>query len=117
MIDRVATGETNSQVARALGIAEATVREHPEHAFHELEVSTRTGAVARAAPTAHRTPPPRCRWRYAVRVRARRAVSSSTRCEPIIAAITLLHTVSGSAAVTAAHNRSSWWSMGSVRRS
>jgi len=50
VIDRVATGETNSQVARALGIAEATVREHPEHAFHELEVSTRTGAVARAAP-------------------------------------------------------------------
>ena len=49
VIDRIATGETNSQVARALGISEATVRKHLEHAFQKLEVSTRTGAVARAA--------------------------------------------------------------------
>ena len=49
VIDRIATGETNGQVARGLGIAEATVRKHLEHAFHKLGVSTRTGAVARAA--------------------------------------------------------------------
>jgi DNA-binding CsgD family transcriptional regulator len=49
VIDHIATGDTNGQVARELGIAEATVRKHLEHAFRKLQVSTRTGAVARAA--------------------------------------------------------------------
>ena len=49
VIERIATGETNHQVATALGISEATVRKHLEHAFQKLDVSTRTGAVARAA--------------------------------------------------------------------
>ncbi|MGI9028857.1 MAG: response regulator transcription factor [Ilumatobacteraceae bacterium] len=48
VLDLVRAGLTNAQVARALGISPATVRKHLEHAFHKLDVSTRTAAVARA---------------------------------------------------------------------
>lgn len=44
----IAGGDTNRQVARALGISEATVKTHLAHIFTKLEVSSRTAAVARA---------------------------------------------------------------------
>ena len=49
IVNRVALGETNRQIAHALHIAEATVRKHLEHAFRTLDVSTRTAAVNRVA--------------------------------------------------------------------
>jgi DNA-binding CsgD family transcriptional regulator len=49
VVDLVASGATNAQVAATLGIAPATVRKHLEHAYEKLDVSTRTAAVARAA--------------------------------------------------------------------
>ena len=48
IIDLVATGATNTQIATELGISASTVRKHLEHAYAKLEVSTRTAAVARA---------------------------------------------------------------------
>lgn len=44
----VARGWTNRQVARELGISEATVKTHLVHAFSTLSVANRTGAVVRA---------------------------------------------------------------------
>ena len=43
----VRDGDTNQQIAHALGISAATVRKHLEHVFAKLGVSTRTAAVAR----------------------------------------------------------------------
>jgi DNA-binding CsgD family transcriptional regulator len=47
IIDHVARGDTNRQIASALRVSEATVRKHLEGAFRKLGVSTRTAAVAR----------------------------------------------------------------------
>ena len=44
----VAAGHTNAQIARRLGISEATVRTHLEHIYRLLQVSSRTAAVTRA---------------------------------------------------------------------
>jgi DNA-binding NarL/FixJ family response regulator len=44
----VAVGHTNAQIARRLGISEATVRTHLEHIYRLLQVSSRTAAVTRA---------------------------------------------------------------------
>jgi DNA-binding NarL/FixJ family response regulator len=44
----VAAGHTNAQIARRLGICEATVRTHLEHIYTRLGVSSRTAAVAHA---------------------------------------------------------------------
>jgi DNA-binding CsgD family transcriptional regulator len=46
----VAAGCTNAQVARAMGVSEATVRKHMENAFSRLDVGTRTAAVAKVLP-------------------------------------------------------------------
>ena len=46
----VAVGHTNAQIARRLGISEATVRTHLEHIYQRLHVSSRTAAVTRAFP-------------------------------------------------------------------
>lgn len=43
----VAAGYTNSQMARRLGIADATVRKHLENTFERLQVHSRAAAVAR----------------------------------------------------------------------
>ena len=48
----VAGGYTNSQVARRLGVSEATVRKHLENIYDRLQVSSRTAAVTRAFATA-----------------------------------------------------------------
>ncbi|HEX3194676.1 MAG TPA: response regulator transcription factor [Streptosporangiaceae bacterium] len=46
----LAAGHTNTQIARRLGISEATVRTHLEHIYDRLQVSSRTAAVTRAFP-------------------------------------------------------------------
>lgn len=47
ILRRVATGAGNTQIARALGVSEATVRKHLENVFLRLDVRSRTEAVAR----------------------------------------------------------------------
>jgi DNA-binding NarL/FixJ family response regulator len=47
VLDLVAEGATNAQIAAALCVSPATVRKHLEHAYSKLHVSTRTAAVAR----------------------------------------------------------------------
>jgi len=44
----VATGQTNNQISRQLGISEGTVRSHLENIYQRLEVSSRAAAVTRA---------------------------------------------------------------------
>lgn len=44
----VATGQTDRQIARQVGIAETTVRKHLQHVFERLQVNSRAAAVARA---------------------------------------------------------------------
>jgi DNA-binding CsgD family transcriptional regulator len=46
----VATGHTNAQIARRLGVSEGTVRIHLQNIYARLHVSSRTAAVARAFP-------------------------------------------------------------------
>jgi len=47
LLGLVATGLTNRQTARRLGVSEHTVRKHVENIFERLQVSTRTAAVNR----------------------------------------------------------------------
>ena len=47
ILDLVAGGAANAQIATALGLSPATVRKHLEHVYGKLGVSTRTAAVAR----------------------------------------------------------------------
>jgi DNA-binding CsgD family transcriptional regulator len=46
ILELVADGLTNAQVARTLWISPGTVRKHLENAYEKLDVHTRTGAVA-----------------------------------------------------------------------
>lgn len=46
ILELVAQGLTNAQVARTLWISPGTVRKHLENAYEKLNVHTRTGAVA-----------------------------------------------------------------------
>jgi DNA-binding CsgD family transcriptional regulator len=50
IVERVARGQCNAEIARELGIATATVAKHLEHAYGKLGVSTRTAAAALLAP-------------------------------------------------------------------
>jgi DNA-binding CsgD family transcriptional regulator len=50
ILRRVASGASNTQIARALGVSEATVRKHLENIFLRLHVASRTEAVARVRP-------------------------------------------------------------------
>jgi DNA-binding CsgD family transcriptional regulator len=50
LLHLVAAGHTNTQIARRLGISEATVRTHLENIYKRLHVSSRTAAVTRAFP-------------------------------------------------------------------
>jgi DNA-binding NarL/FixJ family response regulator len=47
----LATGANNRQIARQLHIAEGTVRKHLEHAYAKLGVSTRTAALVKVLTT------------------------------------------------------------------
>jgi DNA-binding CsgD family transcriptional regulator len=46
----LASGRTNTQIARQLGISEGTVRTHLENIYTRLNVSSRTAAVTRVSP-------------------------------------------------------------------
>lgn len=48
VLRQVATGAGNTQIARTLGLSEATVRKHLENVFLRLGVRSRTEALARA---------------------------------------------------------------------
>ncbi len=48
LLDLVAAGYTNAQIARRLDIAEGTVRKHVENIRRRLQVPSRTAAVTRA---------------------------------------------------------------------
>ena len=50
LLDLVAAGCTNAQIARRLNIAEGTVRKHLENIYRRLQVASRTAAVTRAQP-------------------------------------------------------------------
>jgi DNA-binding CsgD family transcriptional regulator len=47
ILEAVANGDTNPQIARTLCISPSTVRAHLEHIFEKLHVKTRTQAAAR----------------------------------------------------------------------
>jgi ATP/maltotriose-dependent transcriptional regulator MalT len=49
VLDHLAAGASNAQIANALGISAATVRKHLEHTYEKLGVSNRTAAAARMA--------------------------------------------------------------------
>jgi DNA-binding CsgD family transcriptional regulator len=50
LLNLVAAGYTNIQIARRLGVTEGTVRTHLENIYQKLHVSSRTAAVTRAFP-------------------------------------------------------------------
>ena len=47
VLRQVATGASNTQIARTLGLSDATVRKHLENVFLRLGVQSRTEALAR----------------------------------------------------------------------
>ena len=47
VLRQVATGASNTQIARTLGLSDATVRKHLENVFLRLDVQSRTEALAR----------------------------------------------------------------------
>jgi DNA-binding NarL/FixJ family response regulator len=47
ILRRVSSGASNAQVARVLGLSQATVRKHLENVFVRLQVASRTEAVDR----------------------------------------------------------------------
>jgi DNA-binding CsgD family transcriptional regulator len=53
ILELVAQGLTNAQVARMLWISPGTVRKHLENSYEKLDVHTRTGAVAALFGSAH----------------------------------------------------------------
>lgn len=57
LLHLVAAGHTNTQIARRLGISQATVRTHLENIYGKLDVSSRTAAVTRAFPDSNGCPP------------------------------------------------------------
>jgi DNA-binding CsgD family transcriptional regulator len=50
LLGLVATGHTNAQIGRRLGLSEGTVRKHLENIYSRLQVSSRTAAVTQAFP-------------------------------------------------------------------
>jgi DNA-binding CsgD family transcriptional regulator len=50
LLNLVAAGHSNTQIARRLGLSPGTVRKHLENIYGRLQVSSRTAALARAFP-------------------------------------------------------------------
>jgi DNA-binding CsgD family transcriptional regulator len=50
LLNLIAGGRTNTQIARQLGLSEGTVRTHLENIYRRLQVSNRMAAVIRAFP-------------------------------------------------------------------
>jgi DNA-binding NarL/FixJ family response regulator len=48
VLSHLAAGESNAEIARQLWVTTRTVRAHVERILEKLEVSSRSGAVARA---------------------------------------------------------------------
>jgi DNA-binding CsgD family transcriptional regulator len=48
LMDMVAAGYTNANIARRLGVSEGTVRKHLENIYRRLQVSSRAAAITRA---------------------------------------------------------------------
>lgn len=48
VLDALASGRANKEIARVLGLSPNTVKTHLANLFAKLEVTTRTGAVSRA---------------------------------------------------------------------
>jgi LuxR family transcriptional regulator, maltose regulon positive regulatory protein len=48
IVNLIAQGQPNKEIARGLGIAPETVKTHVKHIFVKLDVDKRTRAVARA---------------------------------------------------------------------
>ncbi len=48
LMDLLAAGHTNAQIARRLGVSEGTIRKHLEHIYRRLGVSSRGAAITRA---------------------------------------------------------------------
>ena len=48
MLERVAAGRSNSEVADELFVSETTVKSHLAHIFSKLDVTSRTAAVSAA---------------------------------------------------------------------
>jgi DNA-binding CsgD family transcriptional regulator len=48
LMNMLAAGHTNAQIARRLGISEGTVRKHLENIYRRLQVSSRAAAITRA---------------------------------------------------------------------
>jgi DNA-binding CsgD family transcriptional regulator len=48
LMDLLAVGHTNAQIARRLGISEGTVRAHLENIYRRLQVSSRSAAITHA---------------------------------------------------------------------
>ena len=49
ILDWIAQGKTNVEIALILGISRSTVKIHVEHIFEKLDVTNRTAAAVRAA--------------------------------------------------------------------
>ena len=48
MLERLAAGQSNKEIARTLGVSPNTVKTHAARLFAKLEVSRRTQAVRKA---------------------------------------------------------------------
>ena len=48
LMDLLAAGHTNAQIARRLGVSEGTIRKHLENIYRRLQVSSRPAAITRA---------------------------------------------------------------------
>ena len=48
MLERLAAGQSNKEIARTLGLSHNTVKTHISNLFGKLEVSRRTQAISKA---------------------------------------------------------------------